>query len=76
MTKEESVAVKSSWILKKKDVLSICAGEKITNGKRTGKKCVVVGVLKKKDVPEKDMIPRDISGIPTDIIETQPFYAL
>ena len=62
-------------LLKKANVIFIRAGVKIKNGKSTGEECVVVGVEKKMKVTKKDMIPGEVSGVKTDVIEGSRFYA-
>jgi len=55
-------------------VTGIGVGEQITNGQRTGTVCIRVYVSKKKPkskVSKEQMIPANINGIPTDVIERE-----
>lgn len=56
------------------DVTGVGIGEKIKGGKRTGETSIRVYVKKKKPksrVPEGQLIPGSIDGIPTDVIERE-----
>ncbi len=48
-------------------------GYKVTKGSKTGTLCIVCSVVKKlrpSELAPKDMLPADLDGIPTDVIET------
>lgn len=60
------------------NILGVGIGEKITNGRYTGKKCVSVFVLSKESESEVDplaMVPKKINGIPTDVVATGEIFA-
>jgi hypothetical protein len=55
-------------------VTGVGIGEKITDGKRTGENCIRVYVKKKEPkskVSKEQMIPDNINGIPTDVVERE-----
>ncbi len=55
---------------KKKNVVGTGTGYKITDGKVTNKECVLVGVSRKqKRLSSKDLVPKKIYGVETDVIE-------
>lgn len=57
-------------LLARDGVYAVGLGEKISGGKRTGKRAIICSVKKKKSrMPLVDRIPADIDGIPTDIVE-------
>ena len=73
MTKHRDVLRKhAEELLNKPDVYAVGVGEKISKGKRTGKKALVCSIKQKKPLAQlaaDEMIPQDIEGIPTDIVE-------
>ena len=59
-------------LLSKPDVYAVGLGEKMSKGKRTGKRALICSIKKKKPLAQltrEDMIPSEIDGIPTDIVE-------
>lgn len=65
-------------LLSKQNVVGVATANKIKAGKDTGELCVSIFVtqkLDKKDVGSKDMIPQNIGGISTDVIETGEIMA-
>lgn len=59
-------------LLSKPDVYAVGLGEKVSKGKRTGKRALICSIKKKKplaQLKQEDMIPSEIDGIPTDIVE-------
>lgn len=62
-------------LLRLPHVHGVFTGEKITNGKPTGQTAIVVVVDHKQDMPPQATIPRDIDGVPTDVIEEPPAVA-
>jgi hypothetical protein len=57
-------------LLSRDGVYAVGLGEKISGGKRTGKRAIICSIKKKKSrMPHADRIPTDIDGIPTDIVE-------
>ena len=65
--------------LLKKDLTAVGIGYKIVDGKRTGDLCMVCSVAKKKNVRElssKKLIPREIKGVKTDVVESGIIKAL
>lgn len=64
--------MKKKDLLKKKNVVSFGLGEKVIGGKGTGKRALVIGVTKKMNKLElkgKDIIPEEVEGEVTDVIE-------
>ena len=67
-----------SELLKKKNVTGVGVGYKMTKGKPTDKLCLVVLVRKKVDVAQleaQDVVPKDIQGVATDVIEVGDIVA-
>lgn len=57
-------------LLSKKNVVGVAVGNKFSKGRRTGDVAIVVYVTKKGGkLSDKDMIPAEINGVPTDVIE-------
>jgi N-glycosylase/DNA lyase len=50
-------------------VIGVDVGRKYVNGKKTDEIAIRVYVEKKKEVPAKLAIPKEIRGVPTDVIE-------
>jgi len=75
----KSLKIKESHegsLLKKQNVIGTAIGEKWKNGATTGKEAVLVFVEEKmakekvaKKFSSSDLVPSDIEGIPTDVIE-------
>jgi len=66
-------------LLKKKNVLAVGLGYKTKDGLNTGKLSIVCSVEKKLPVSEiskKDLVPAEIEGILTDVVETGKLKAL
>ena len=66
-------------LMKKDGVVGCSIGYKYTGGKKTDKLCIVCYVKKKKkeeDLKSEDIIPREIEGIPTDVVESGRFKAV
>lgn len=81
-TIEEVKKVKEKYeqeLMNKAGVVGCSIGYKHTGGKKTDKLSIVCYVKKKKkeeDLKSKDIIPREIEGIPTDIVESGVFKAM
>jgi hypothetical protein len=58
-------------LLKIPGVTGVDIGHKYVGGKKTDELAIRVYVKKKREVPEKDAIPKEIRGIPTDVIERE-----
>lgn len=69
----ETLQVKESVedeLLKRPGVTAVGVGYKYVNGQRTDEISVQVFVRRKrKNVPRKQMVPKTINGVPTDVIE-------
>lgn len=79
LLKVSKILNKNRKKLLKKDLTAVGLGYKIVGGKRTGELCVVCSVAKKKMISEispKKLIPMEIEGIKTDVIETGVIKAL
>ena len=60
-------------LMRKKGVVGCAVGHKIIDGIKTDQICIICYVIKKLPASEldgSDLIPSDIEGIPTDVIET------
>ena len=73
MTKHHRVLHRhAANLLSKPGVYAVGLGEKISGGKRTGKRALICSIAKKKplaQLAQDELIPQDIEGIPTDIVE-------
>lgn len=59
-------------LLRKKNVVGVGIGKKIVRGKQTNIDCITVMVSQKVSIqalPKDDVIPRDIEGIVTDVVQ-------
>jgi hypothetical protein len=59
-------------LLSKPGVYAVGLGEKVSKGKRTGKKALICSIKQKKPLAQltnEELIPQDVDGIPTDIVE-------
>ncbi|RLI90227.1 MAG: hypothetical protein DRO95_06580 [Candidatus Altiarchaeales archaeon] len=66
-------------LLRKKNVVIVYEGNKIKGGEDTGERALVVGVKKKEKeekLSKKDIIPKKIERVKTDVVETDEVYAL
>ena len=71
----ELVRKASETLLKIPGVFSVGLGSKLVNGVRTGELAISILVLQKKPVAElapHEVIPGEIQGLPTDVLESQP----
>lgn len=81
-TMEEVRKVKENHekeLMKKYGVTGCAVGYKYIEGKKTNRLCIICYVKKKKTkekLKKKDMIPKLIEGIPTDVVESGEFRAL
>ncbi len=81
-TMEEAKRMKEKYeslLLKKKGVVGCATGYKKIGGRKTDKPSVVCYVVKKKqkkELREEDIIPKDLEGIPTDVVESGVIKAL
>lgn len=61
------------------NVVGVGIGFRERNGKLTGEKCIVVNVKKKIDpenLKKKEIIPKELDGVPVVVKETGEFKAL
>jgi hypothetical protein len=66
-------------LMNKTGVVGCSIGYKEINGKKTDKLSIVCYVKEKKkeaDLKSKDIIPREIERIPTDVVESGEFKAM
>lgn len=66
-------------LLAKRNVVGVARGFKLVKGEQTDEECIVVMVeqkLPKEQVKKKDLIPAEIKGVKTDVIETGIIKAL
>ena len=69
MTNSKNWAIE---LLKLKGVVLVGRGKKITAGVNTNRHAIVVGVIRKLSLAElkkKDVVPKEVEGIETDVIE-------
>ncbi len=74
-----ALKARSNEILGKTNVVATGVGYKVTAGQKTDTLCVVCSVEKKinaASLSADDLVPKDVDGIPTDVIETGPIRAL
>ncbi len=75
-------AAKSAYeadLFARANVVGVGVGNKVTRGEPTDERCVVVFVERKirsEELRRGDLVPRDLEGVPTDVIETGRFVAL
>lgn len=63
----------------RENILGIGIGEKVTNGRFTGQPCITFHVLSKvhnDELKEDARIPKEIDGVPTDVIVSRVGYPL
>ncbi len=66
-------------LMSKAGVVGCSVGYKETNGKKTDKLSIVCYVKEKKreeELRREDIIPEEIEGIPTDVVESGEFKAM
>ena len=74
-------AVKQEYqqeLMGKPNVVGVGVGYKVVGGETTDIPCVIVFVQKKveaESLSAEQMVPADIQGVPTDVIESGPIYA-
>jgi S1-C subfamily serine protease len=78
----ETIAVASEKkrddLFAKQNVIGVGTGHKIKDGKDTGTPCITVFVTQKIDkdkLGSENMVPQEISGYKTDVVETGEIYA-
>ncbi len=79
MTRKEVLRKHGPNLLAKKNVIAIGSGEKRVKGMPTGILSIVVSVEKKvplSALKEKDIVPKEIEGVKTDVIQTGKIKAL
>ncbi len=75
-------AAKSAYeaaIFARTNVVGVAVGHKVTAGQETEERCIVVFVEAKRPEDElrrRDVVPKALDGVRTDVIETGRFYAL
>ena len=60
------------YLMQKRNVVSVGCGYKVVKGKNIGVFCIVVGVTKKLhsiNINRSDLIPGQIEGVPTDVVQ-------
>lgn len=70
--------MKNENLFNKKNVESVFEGLKVVNGKTTNQKCIIVGVSEKKPkeaLSPDDLVPQEIGGLPTDVLEVPQMFA-
>src|SRR2546427_9801531 len=74
-------AAKSSFeaaLFARANVVGVAIGNKVIGGRETEERCVVGFVERKRpedQLRRRDIVPRDLGGIPTDVVETGRFHA-
>lgn len=66
-------------LMKREGVVGCAAGYKQVGGKKTDELCVVCFVVQKKpeeELRKQDVIPKNIEGVPTDVVESGEIRAL
>lgn len=70
--------MKNENLFNKKNVESTFEGFKVVNGTTTNQKCIIVGVSEKKPkeaLSSEDLVPKEIDGLPTDVLEVPQMFA-
>ena len=65
-------------LLSKQNVESYFPGTKKVNGEDTGEECLIIGVRQKisvNDLSDNDLVPAELNGVKTDVIEVAPMIA-
>ena len=81
-TMEEAMRVKKKYessLLKKKGVVGCATGYKIVGGRRSNEPAVICYVVKKKpkgELRDEDIVPEELEGVPTDVVESGAVRAL
>jgi hypothetical protein len=68
-----------SRLMRMKNVVAVGIGYKTVGGVQTGEVSVVVSVARKLplvQLPERSRVPGVLAGVPTDVVETGPIFAL
>lgn len=66
-------------LLTKENVVGVAIGFKYIGGKKTNELAVIIDVVKKvakNNLAKKDLVPRKIDGVKTDVVETGVIRAL
>ena len=77
--KVRKALIKNRKKLLRKHLEAVGIGYKVKNGKQTCELAVICSVRKKlpiEEIPKKDLIPREIKGVKTDVIEVGTIKAL
>jgi len=56
-------------LLKRPGVIAVSVGFKVVKGKKTKELAIKVHVEEKKDVPNKEKVPKEIEGVKTDVVQ-------
>ncbi|GFO97052.1 hypothetical protein ig2599ANME_1250 [groundwater metagenome] len=82
VTLEEARRIKNKYessLLKKKGVVGCATGYKIVGGRKSDEPAVICYVVKKKpksELREEDVVPENLEGVPTDVVESGAIRAL
>lgn len=66
-------------LMKKSGVVGVAIGYKHIEGRKTDQLCIVCYVIEKiseADLKPEDIIPKEIDGVPIDVVESGRFRAL
>ena len=72
-------AMHEASIFARANVVGLAVGHKMVRGEETGERCVVVYVERKRPETElraRDVVPKEVEGVRTDVVETGRFQAL
>ena len=72
-------AAHEAAIFARANVVGVAVGNKVTGGRETDERCIVVFVEAKRPEDElhrRDVVPKELGGVRTDVIETGRFQAL
>lgn len=61
------------------NVVGLAVGHKVVRGEETDEPCIIVYVERKKSEPDlrkRDIVPKEVEGVRTDVVETGRFRAL
>src|SRR3989442_7892255 len=72
-------AANEAAIFARANVVGVAVGNKVIGGRETEEACIVVFVEAKRpeaQLRHRDVVPKALGGVPTDVVETRRVHAL
>ena len=72
-------ALHEASLFARANVVGLAVGHKVIGGRETDERCIVVYVERKRPEPDlraRDIVPKELEGVRTDVVETGRFRAL